>query len=423
MSEDFLHFIWKYGLFDREGMLADTGEKVHVTGLGEHNADAGPDFQNARIQIGNTVWAGNIEIHLSSSDWTLHKHGQDKAYDNVVLHAVYKYEKPVYRTNGEQIPTVVLQFNDKLYENYCNLVGQRKTLLCHGKVSTIDPFVIDIWLNSIVIERLQQKTEHIADLLKLYRNNWEEVFYVCLARAFGFGLNAVPFELTARSLPLNNLARHRNSIKQCEALVLGQAGFLDEAVLFDDYYNELRAEYFHLRKKFGLKPVQKHLWKFLRLRPVNFPTIRLSQFAALINKAENLFSVLLSCNNIQDIHQVLSVSASAFWDTHYTFDTPSPQRVKHFGTESVNTIIINVVVPFLFIYGKVMGKEEMKDRSIAWLNQLPPEKNRVTGQWAASGINAGSAFYSQALLQLTNTYCKNKRCLACPIGSALITAV
>lgn len=423
MTEDFLHFIWKYGLFDREGMVTDTGEEVHVTGLGEHNTDAGPDFQNARIRIGKTFWAGNVEIHLSSSDWISHRHGLDKAYDNVVLHVVHKYEKPVFRNNGEQVPTIVLHYDERLFENYCKLTSHRNNLLCREKIAAIDPLVIDIWLNSLVIERLQQKTDHILSLLDLYKNNWEEVFYVCLARAFGFGLNAVPFEMTARSLPLVYLSRHHDNRLQCEALVMGQAGFLDEAVLFGDYYTALRTEYLHLKRKFGLKPVQKHLWKFLRLRPVNFPTIRLSQFAALMSTSESLFSTVMSSGTIKQIHNLFNVTASSFWDTHYTFDTPSPSRPKHLGDESVNTILINVIVPFLFIYGKICGKEDMKEMALSWLGQIAPENNRVTQQWSGAGIKAESAFYSQGLLQLTNTYCRAKKCLACSIGSAIITAV
>ena len=422
MTEYFLHFIWKYGLFDRNGMFTDTGEEVHVTGLGEHNTDAGPDFLNARVRIGSTNWAGNVEIHLRSSDWITHKHQHDKAYDNVILHVVHSYDRPVTRNNGEIVPTVVLTFDNQLYDNYCKLLAQHQGLSCHDKIRKVDPLIVDVWLNSLVIERLQQKTGHIAGLLSQYINNWEEVFYICLARTFGFGLNAMPFEMTAASIPYACIARHRNNLMQVEAILMGQAGFLEEALLFNSYYVDLRNEYIHLKKKYGLRPVAKHLWKFLRLRPVNFPTIRLAQFAAILQKSEGLFSKVLACEKTSELSALFDVSASCFWDTHYTFNTESPVVHKKIGNEAINTIIINAVIPLLFIYGKLKGNDLLKDRTLQWLNQIPPERNRVINRWTAYGIEPASAFYSQGILQLVNTYCNRKRCLACSIGTHLITS-
>ncbi|HLO61313.1 MAG TPA: DUF2851 family protein [Bacteroidales bacterium] len=420
MTEDFLHFIWKYGLFDRDSMISDTGENVSVTVLGEHNADAGPDFLNARVKIGDTIWAGNVEIHLRSSDWNLHKHKTDKAYDNVVLHVVHHYDQPVARSTNEPVPTVILKFDERLYDNYCSLLNQKKTVLCQDKIRAVDPLIIDVWLNSLVIERLQQKTEYLSSLMMQLKNNWEEVFYINLARSFGFGLNSLPFELMARSLPLTYLLRHRDNALQCEALILGQAGFLEEAVLFSDYYSQLRNEYIHLKKKFNLKPIEKHMWKFLRLRPVNFPTIRLAQFANLIHNTENLFSAFMSCTRVDEICNLLHARASIFWDTHYSFDTLSRKQEKNLGAEAANTIIINALMPFLFIYGKQTGRDEIKERAVTWLMQMPAENNRITGRWEDSGVRASSAFYSQGLIQLSNSYCAKKRCLACSIGIQVV---
>jgi Protein of unknown function (DUF2851) len=422
MTEDFLQFIWKYGLFERSSMIADTGEIVQVTGLGEHNTDSGPDFLNARIKIGDTTWAGNVEIHLQSADWINHKHQSDKAYDNVILHVVYHYNQPVIRDSGEVVPTVELKFDNSLYGNYSRMVSQKKGLPCANKLETIDPLIIDVWLNSLVIERLQQKTQHISGLLALYKNNWEEVFYVILARTFGFGLNAVPFEMTARSISLSILARHRGKAKQTEAILMGQAGFLDEAVMFHPYYGELRNEYIHLKNMYKLKTLDMHLWKFLRLRPVNFPTIRLAQFAALVENSEGLFSKVLACRNIRDITALFEVSASEFWNTHYTFDTPSPCTIKRVGNEAVHTIIINAVIPLLFIYGKMTANEDLKNRALDWLNCLPAERNRIVNRWEDIGIKPVSAFYSQGILQLNNMYCNRKHCLSCSIGTQVITA-
>lgn len=422
MTEDFLQFIWKFGLFERNEMITDTGEEIQVIGLGEHNTNAGPDFLNARIKIGNTTWAGNVEVHLHSSDWFNHHHHVDKAYGNVILHVVYKYHQPVLRSSGEILPTVELRFNPDLYHNYCILLDQKDELLCKERIRKVDPLIVEMWLNTLVVERLQQKTMYIGKLLDQYKNNWEEVFYICLARTFGFGLNAVPFELMAKSVSLLQLARHRDNLKQIEAMLLGQAGFLEEAVLFPGYYTDLRNEYLHLKKKYGLRPVEKHLWKFLRLRPGNFPTIRLAQFAALLNKCEGLFSQVLVCHEINELRSFFDIAASGFWDTHYSFETESRPSGKRFGTDAFNNVVMNTVIPFLFLYGKMTDREELKDRAFNWLNQLPPEKNRIINRWASSWTEPSNAFYSQGILQLSKVYCSRRRCLVCTIGSRIITA-
>jgi hypothetical protein len=421
MTEDFLHFIWKYGLFDRTGMISDTGEEVQVIALGEHNNDAGPDFLNARIRIGTTTWAGNVEIHLRSSDWTEHKHHLDKAYDNVILHVVHNHNLSVARSTGEVIPTIELHFNQELYENYRLLLRQKGWLPCREKIRQIDRFLFELWLSSLVVERLQQKAQYIGGLLDQYKNNWEEVFYIMLARSFGFGLNATPFEMTAKSISLLNLARCRNNLLQVEAILMGQAGFLDEARLFSDYYSGLRNVYLHQQKKLGLKPIEKHLWKYLRLRPVNFPTVRIAQFAALISEAEGLFSRVIACREITELSRIFEVRASSFWDSHYTFETKSPVKAKKLGSEAFQVIVINAVVPFLFVYGQRTGHPSLKERALEWLNQLPPEKNRLVTRWEAAGIKAVSAFYSQGILQMSTKYCGHKRCLACSVGMSIIT--
>jgi len=421
MTEDFLHFIWKYGLFERAGMISDSGEEVHVIALGEHNTDAGPDFLNARVKIGNTTWAGNVEIHLYSSDWTEHGHRSDKAYDNVILHAVHRHDQTVTRSGGEIIPTIELHFDPSWFENYRMLFNSRGNLPCQSGLKNLDPFLLDLWLNSLVVERLQQKAVFISDLLEKYKNNWEEAFYINLARSFGFGLNAAPFEMLARSVSLLQLSRSRNSILQVEAILMGQAGFLSEAEMFSGYYNELRQEYLHLRKKYGLKPMEKHLWKFLRLRPVNFPTIRIAQFAALLEKNEGLLSNILACDKIAGLWKYFNVQASQFWNTHYTFENISPNRIKAIGTDAFRVIVINAVIPFLFVYGQRSGIEILKERSLEWLNQLPAEDNRLVARWKNAGIKAETAFYSQGLLQMSKNYCGRKRCLACSIGMNIIT--
>ncbi len=420
MTEDFLHFIWKFGLFKREGLLADTGELVEVSGLGEHNSDAGPDFINTRVKVGGTVWAGNTEIHINSSDWTVHGHDRDKSYDNVVLHAVHKYDKPAVRSNGEIIPTITLEFDEQLYINYRELLHSSVSVACSNRVNGVEKIVVDAWLNALVVERLQHKTSHIATLLQQYQNNWDEVFYIVLARSFGFGLNAVPFELMARSLPYSKVMRHSDNPRQVEALIMGQAGFLDNAVLFNDYYSELRVEYAHLRKKYNLKPIPHHLWKFLRLRPVNFPTIRLAQFASLLCESEGLFSRVLACPGTRELISTLGIEASEFWNTHYTFEVPSPRTIKKPSPSTIQLLIINTVIPFLFIYGRMTGNDRLKERAINLLSDIPPEDNRIVRRWEAFGLKADSAFMTQGILQLNSNYCLRKKCLSCSIGTNLV---
>jgi len=420
MTEEFLQFIWKYGLFERNGLLTDTGEEIRVISMGEHNQDSGPDFINARVRIGSTTWAGNVEIHMRSADWFVHGHQTDKAYDNVILHVVYRNDRPAVRSNGYIIPTLVLPCNEQLYSNYQQLTGHRGGIPCHGKVHRVEPLLLDCWLSSLVIDRLMQKAEHLAVYLQGRAFNWEEAFYVSLARSFGFGLNAGPFELVARSLPLPVLHRHRNNPLQVEALLMGQAGFLEDGKMFAGYYETLRAEYLHLRRKYKLKPVEKHLWKFLRLRPVNFPTIRLAQFASLIQQSEGLFSRVLSCPDIPGLRIFFTAGVSDFWKAHYSFEKTSVLKTKTLGEESFYNIVINTVIPFLFVYGNKNGREEIKDKALDWLNRIPAENNRVVRKWNRAGIRPSSAFYSQALRQLSEKFCSHRRCLACSVGTQLI---
>jgi hypothetical protein len=422
MSEDFLQFIWKFGLFNRTNMKTDTGETVQVISLGEQNADSGPDFLNARVRIGETTWAGNVEVHQQSADWYLHKHQEDKAYDNVILQVVYRHNRKVKRTNGENIPTVELSFEDSLYRNYLSLMHRKGQMPCSRNIHQIDPLLIDCWLDSLVVERLQARTNQVADLLESFKNSWDEAIYISLSRSFGFGLNADPFEMLARSTPLKYLMANRDKLFKVEAMLFGQSGLLPDHMEEDAYLTALCKEYAYLQHKYKLQPLEKHIWKFLRIRPGNFPTIRIAQLAALIAKSEGLFSQLLECTSIEQLRSILDVTASSYWDSHYTFSKKTPLRKKRLGKDAFNIILINVVVPYFFIYGKINGREDLKELALNWLNRLPAEKNRIVSRWSSAGITASSAFYSQALLQLHQHYCMRKNCLSCLIGTRIITS-
>jgi len=420
MSEDFLHFIWKFGLFDRQSLIADTGETVEVISLGEHNPNAGPDFLDARVRIDSTTWAGNVEIHLRSSDWQQHSHMTDKSYDSVILHVVYHHNMPLYRSTGTRIPTIELRFDMRLFETFACLESARTPIPCSHSLLQLERVTIAGWIESLAIERLQEKTDRVNHLLQMSQGNWEEVFYVLLARGFGFGLNADPFERVARSVPLPIVRRHRSDLSLLEALYLGQAGFLQKEATGDDYLAKLNAHYQHLRNLHHLSAIEKHQWKFLRLRPRNFPTLRLAQFASLMHRHDSLFSFALGASRINDMKNFFGLQASEYWHVHLK---PGKQAADHstgLGTEAFHSLMINSVIPVLFLYGSLTGKENVCEKAVDWLSRIPAEKNRITMHWQQAGVGAQSAMDSQGMLRLMQHYCMKRKCLSCAIGTYLI---
>ncbi len=420
MPEEFLHYIWTHQLFNNQLLQTTTGEQVEIKSAGQANYDSGPDFFNAKIKLGETTWAGNIEVHKKASDWAIHKHGHDKAYDNVILHVVEIPDKIIKRNDGTEIPTLVLHYPNKLKSNYEELLVSKQWIPCMGKFHKIDLFAFKLGYNRLMIERLEYKTNHIIESLGKNKNNWNETFYQHLASMFGFKVNSVPFELLAKSTPLQVLSKHSSNLFQVEALLFGNAGLLNTQLLGDDYFLEIREEYSFLYKKYKLTPIESHLWKFMRLRPSNFPTIRISQFAALIHNSRSLFSKIIEIESLTQLKKLFSVNASSYWTTHYQFNKPSVKRIKKLGESSINTIIINTIVPFLFVYGESQDKPHLKERAIMFLEELPPEKNSIISKWEMLGVKARSAFETQALLQLKNIYCEKKKCLNCQIGTKII---
>jgi hypothetical protein len=423
MTEDFMQFVWEQLLFDRQNLATVSGEKVEVIEPGTRNSDSGPDFFNARIKIANTLWAGNVEIHRNASDWLRHHHHGDGAYENVILHVVQNFDKEICRSDGEAIPTLVLPVHPRLFFNYRLLMESSGWIPCSDQLQISDGFLLKIGLNRLMIERLENRTEEIAGKLQLNNNDWNETFYQLLARSFGFNTNSVPFEMMAKSLPQSIPAKHRDNLFQLEALFFGQSGLLHEKLFGDDYYLNLREEYEFLAKKYKLKPIPAHLWKFLRMRPVNFPTVRIAQFAALFYHASGLFSRMVESGSLDEIKKLLSVKASGYWDTHYRFGTDAELLPKHLGEFAANGLIINTLIPILFVYGDASGKNFLKDKALEWLDKLPAEQNSVVTGWARMGIPADSAFETQALIHLKNRYCELKRCLHCHIGSKLVKSI
>jgi hypothetical protein len=420
MKEDLLHFVWKYRLFYNDSLVTNTGEKINVISLGEHNFDAGPDFFNAKIEIDGTLWVGNVEIHVNSSDWLKHGHQEDKNYDNVILQAVFNNDAVVRRENGEPVPTVELKFDPSIYQNYQQLLKNRYWISCQKDFYKVDPFFIKHWLQKLMIERLERKSNEIIANLERNKNNWEETFYQHLARNFGFKTNSQPFELLAKSLPYKCLIKHKNDKTQIEAMLFGQSGLLQYA-LSDDYTRILNREYKVFSTKFSLQPIDGHLWKFLRLRPSNFPTIRIAQFGDIIYRKAGLFSKIIRVENAKELKELFSVSTSPYWENHYVFNKESNPKVKRLGNQAIYNIIINTVVPFLFVYGKIKKIDNFKEKSLGVLDQIPPENNSIVNKWRKLGINANNALYTQALIQLKNEYCNFKKCIQCEIGNKIIS--
>jgi len=422
-TEDFLHYVWKFRLFDRLNLQTTDGEDLEIYSAGIHNSDAGPDFHNARVKIGGTVWAGNVELHLSSSDWEKHGHSADNAYDNIILHVVYNDDKPLILTNGRRIPTLELKNRvpDDLYNRYHNLVfGNQAIIPCEASIGSVDGLTMHNWLTRVLVERLERRSAAIISAINLNRGDWEETFYQFLAANFGFKTNALPFELLAKSLPQITLAKHKNNAMQIEALIFGQAGFLEGAVT-DDYPRNLKTEYVFLQKKYGLKPLEVHLWKFMRLRPQNFPTVRLAQFAALVVNSNHLFSKVLEIKEVKGLRNLFAdITVNPYWENHYRFDAESVAASKNLGKSSIDVLLLNTLALFLFSYGKFNQVQYYINRSLQLLENLPPENNKVVADFSTLGVKIKTAFESQALLELKNNYCSYKKCLECGVGNKIL---
>jgi hypothetical protein len=420
MKEDFLHYIWQHKLFSVHDLKTTDGEQIEIIDVGKKNTNAGPDFFNAKIKIGDKLWAGNVEIHLQSSDWKLHGHETNNDYQSIILHVVKQADKDIFRTSGEKIPQLELKYSAQIEENYEQLLTKKDTLPCANKLNQVPDIFILSWMNTLLTERLLRKTETIANLLDQNKNNWEEAFYIILARNFGFGINGEPFERLAKSLPLIYLQKHKNNITQIEALLFGQAGLLPTKGE-EDYSKKLIAEYDFLRAKFELTPLDNAGWKLLRLRPSNFPHIRIAQFASLIHQSSKLFSKIIERPDYDYITSLFSVQLSDYWDTHYTFKKESTKQSKQLGKNAINTLLINTVVPFLFYYGKSNEDIDLQEKAISLLEKIPPEKNSIISEWECFGVKLKNSFDTQAMIELKTNYCDKKDCLRCRIGHKILT--
>ncbi len=421
MTEEFLHYYWNFKSRGHAYTTAE-GSPVEVMAQGRLNTDAGPDFSDARIRIGGTLWAGNVEIHIRSSDWTRHGHQDDRAYDNVILHVVYDHDQVILRQNGEILPTLELRkvIGADSYDQYQYFLNNHLWVPCAAQLRSVRKLTVDTWLAALSVARLERKCEAIRAMLDYTANDWNQAFYQSLAATFGFRINRQPFELLARQTPVKYLEKHKDNLFQIEAVLFGQAGLL-EGRQRHEYPGNLRKEYLHLKHKFSLHPIPGHLWKFLRLRPNNFPTIRLAQFAMILHQRVNLFGEILDRHSYYDLSALFRVGVSDYWKEHYFFGRPSGVSMnKTISPATLDLIIINNVVPFLFVYGKFRGDPGLTAEAVEMLHSITAESNAITRKFEEFGICAENAGQSQGLLELKAQYCDRKKCMECRFGLELI---
>jgi hypothetical protein len=420
MREDILQYIWKFQYYNNNDLQCTNGERISVIQPGIHNVNQGPDFIESKVRINKTLWAGNVEVHINSSDWNHHKHSADNHYSNIILHVVWNHDMEIKDGNGIHLPTLELQsrVSKLLLEKYKRLQESASFIPCEKMQINIRGLSLTAWKQRLAAERLLLKSENIFKILQQTNYHWEETFWWMIAANFGLRVNSEIFRQIAQSLPQNLLARHKNSIIQIEALLFGQAGLLEKD--FDEKYPVmLKKEYQFYREKYQLKPVDGSL-HFLRMRPANFPTIRLAQLAVLIHNSEHLFSKIKETGSVKELKTMFAVEANDYWHYHYIFDEESDFKIKRLGKQMIENILINTVVPIVFCYGLHHNDEFYKEKAIKWLEEIPPEKNSITKGFEQLGYSNKNAFDSQAFIQLKNHYCNNKLCLECAIGNSLL---
>ena len=420
MNEKLLQFIWQFQHFNRKALQTTQGELLLIEKPGLWNHHQGPDFSEAMIRIGKTKWVGNIELHLRSSDWYKHRHESDKNYTNIILHVVWELDDPVYDVNNNEVPTLLIQplIPKLLLERYSQMMETKVDIPCRSFLPVLYNLAWLSWKEMLAAERLERKSTYILSLVKQAQNHWEEVCWWLLAANFGVKVNADLFGFVARSIPLQFLLKHKNQVQQLEAVLLGQANLLS-GKLTEDYPIMLQREYRFLKRKYQLQPINKQP-AFLRMRPAAFPTVRLAQLAMLLNQSNPFFSLIKEIKDIKKIQEMFSITANDYWHYHYRFDEITEYQPKHLGKQMAENIMINTVIPLLFSYGLYTNEETFKEKAVQWLYELPAEQNQITREWKQSGISLRSALDSQALIELTNHYCINKRCLDCAIGNKIL---
>lgn len=420
--EEFLHFVWRTKRFDMSELSATTGEALQIVDFGQYNSDAGPDFLQARIWIGDTLWVGNVEIHIRASDWLMHMHHFDPAYDNVVLHVVWEDDMPLFRNSGERIPTLELEGRvaPSIWQIYQDLRFQTDWLACRFHFHNASPLALQSWIERLMVERLEEKTRQIEPLLERMQNDWEALLYQQIARCLGLVVNPGPMERLARIAPIQLLWKYRDQPTLVEALLFGQAGMLERE--FEDAYpRELQVHYRFLKEKHGLDPMDAVSWKFSRLRPASFPTLRIAQLAALVCRSPRWFGELIHHSGWAEVQAFFQqAEVSWYWQTHYLFDKPAAPHGGQIGDDTIALVVVNALSPVSFLYGMRKSEARYREQALVLLEQLPPESNRIIREWKAMGVQPASAGQSQALIHWRKNYCELKQCLSCGVGCDIL---
>jgi len=426
MNESFLHFVWQFQYFDKRDLCCTTGEAVTVFEPGHRNSHSGPDFYNAKLKLDAIAWAGSVEIHLQSSGWREHRHHEDPAYENVVLHVVWEENEKILRADGTPLPTIELRHRvaPQLILEYKRMVHSRQMIPCASRLHEVSDIVKLSMLDKAVVARLEKKALLVLEGLTRNNGDWEETTYQILCRTFGFKVNAEPFLQLAHALPYRILRKHGDRLDQIEALIFGQAGFLEEEVN-DEYYMRLRREYRVLRRKYSLgqRQMRRAQWRFLRLRPANFPTVRMAQLASLFFHQRNLFASITAIRSWRELQTIFSVKPSAYWLHHYRFFKKQEKEVATLGRASIENILINTIAPILVAYGKSRDDDVWTMQALQLLQETSAEDNNIIRAWDSWGWTCRSAFDSQALIELYNSFCSRRRCLDCNIGFSLLRPV
>ena len=425
MKEKLLQYIWQFQYFNKNELTTTDAEPIQIIHQGSFNTNQGADFSEAKIKIGDTVWAGNIELHIRSSDWNVHNHSSDTNYSNIILHVVWEADHEITDISGSTLPTFELQtrVSKLLLHKYEDLMNAVSFIPCENHDHNITDLTLFSWKQRLLAERLEAKSEITFSFLHQNNFHWEETFWWMIAKNFGIKVNSEAFEKVARSLPLNILAKHKDQIHTLEALLFGQAGLLEKdpiAIGFtEDYPNMLQKEYRFYINKYKLEQPQVRLF-FLRMRPANFPTLRLAQLAMLISNSSHLFSTVKDSRSVTEIRHLLNVTANDYWHYHYVFDEMSAFKKKNLGEQMINNVLINTIVPVLFCYGLYHNEQQYKDKAITWLEEISAEKNNITKGFEALKFSNRNSFDSQSFIQLKNEYCNNRRCLECSIGNSIL---
>lgn len=421
MKEDFLHYVWRYGLYTKEVLYTSQNETVQVLKPGHYNRNSGPDFLQSELIINGQKWVGDVEIHINASDWYVHGHETDKNYDAVILHVVWSHNTEVYMKDNSPLPTLELKKcipKELLFRYYALYKTSMQWIPCESQIKDVDPFTMQHWLERQYFERLESKTAELKKMLEATDNDWEAVLFQMLARNFGLNVNGAAFLELARSFDFTILRKERDDLHKLNSLLFGQAGFLDEYVE-DAYFLTLKKEYTYLKHKYELKSLSKKKFQFFRMRPYNFPTIRIAQLINLYHRKEHLFASVMQAGSLKVYYQLFNIEADTYWNTHLHFGKISKAGVKRLTTSFIDLLIINTILPLKFYFFITQGKQ-IGEEIIAVIKDIRPEKNQIIQKYSELGVTAVNAMESQALLELKNNYCRHKRCLECAIGNTIL---